>query len=87
MIAHGMLTMGLGAGFFSAWSGDPGAILSYAVRLSAPAIVSATEGADIEFSGRIKSLEPATRTGVVVVAAKSGGRKIFGLATSNVRFR
>ena len=64
VIAHGMLTMGLGAGFASAWSGDPGAVTRYAVRLSQPAIVSATEGTDIEFSGRIKSLDPATRTGV-----------------------
>jgi acyl dehydratase len=87
VIAHGMLTMGLGAGFASAWSGDPGAVTRYAVRLSQPAIVSAAEGADIEFSGRIKSLDPATRTGVVLVGAKSGGRKIFGLATLNVRFR
>ena len=86
VIAHGMLTMGLGAGFGSAWSGDPGAVTRYAVRLSQPAIVSAAEGADIEFSGRIKSLEPASRTGVVIVGAKSGGRKIFGLATLNVRF-
>jgi acyl dehydratase len=86
VIAHGMLTMGLGAGFASEWSGDPGAVTRYAVRLSQPAIVSA-DGADIEFSGRIKSLDPATRTGVVIVAAKSGGRKIFGLATLNVRFR
>jgi hypothetical protein len=82
-----MLTMGLGAGFASAWSGDPGAVTRYAVRLSQPAIVSATEGADIEYSGRIKSLDPATRSGVVIVAAKAGGRKIFGLATLNVRFR
>ena len=87
VIAHGMLTMGLGAGFASAWTGDPGAATRYAVRLSQPAIVSATQGADIEFSGRIKSLDPATRTGVVIVAAKSDGRKIFGLATLNVRFR
>ena len=87
VIAHGMLTMGLGAGFASAWSGDPGAVTRYAVRLSQPAIVSATEGADIEYSGRIKSLDPATRTGVVIVGARSGGRKIFGLATLNVRFR
>jgi len=87
VIAHGMLTMGLGAGFASAWSGDPGAVTRYAVRLSQPAIVSSAEGADIEFSGRIKSLDPATRSGVVLVAAKSGGRKIFGLATLNVRFR
>src|SRR5258705_3410505 len=87
VIAHGMLTMGLGAGFASTWSGDPGAVTRYAVRLSAPAIVSAAGGADIEFSGRIKSLDPATRSGVVIVAAKSGDRKIFGLATLNVCFR
>ena len=87
VIAHGMLTMGLGAGFASAWSGDPGAVSRYAIRLSAPAIVSATEGADIEFSGKVKSLDPDTRTGVVIVGAKSAGRKIFGLATLDVRFR
>ncbi|WP_407685450.1 fused (3R)-hydroxyacyl-ACP dehydratase subunits HadA/HadB [Mycobacterium sp. HUMS_1102779] len=87
VIAHGMLTMGLGAGFASAWSGDPGAVTRYAVRLSQPAIVSAAKGADIEFSGRIKSLDPETRSGVIIVAAKSGGRKIFGLATVHVRFR
>jgi acyl dehydratase len=86
VIAHGMLTMGLGAGFASSWLGDPGAVTRYTVRLSAPAIVSA-EGADIEFSGRIKSLDPATRSGVVIVAAKSDGKKIFGMATLNVRFR
>jgi acyl dehydratase len=87
VIAHGMLTMGLGAGFVSTWTGDPGAVTRYAVRLSAPAIVTSNEGADIEFSGRVKSLDPTTRTGVVLVAAKSDGRKIFGLATLDIRFR
>lgn len=87
VIAHGMLTMGLGAGYASAWSGDPGAVTRYTVRLSQPAIVSAAEGADIEFTGRIKSLDPASRTGVVIVGAKSGDQKIFGMATLNVRFR
>jgi hypothetical protein len=81
-----MLTMGLGAGFASAWSGDPGAVTRYAVRLSAPAIVTATAGCDIEFSGRIKSLDQETRSGVILVAAKSEGKKIFGLATMNLRF-
>ncbi|WP_313675551.1 fused (3R)-hydroxyacyl-ACP dehydratase subunits HadA/HadB [Mycolicibacterium sp.] len=87
VIAHGMLTMGLGAGFVSAWSGDPGAVTRYAVRLSAPAVVPANEGADIEFSGKVKSLDPETRTGVILVNAKSDGKKIFGLATLDVRFR
>ncbi len=87
VIAHGMLTMGLGAAYVSSWSGDPGAVTRYAVRLSQPAVVSRAEGGEIEYSGRIKSLDPATRTGVVIVVAKSGGRKIFGLATLNIRFK
>ncbi|WP_445167738.1 fused (3R)-hydroxyacyl-ACP dehydratase subunits HadA/HadB [Mycolicibacterium sp. Dal123E01] len=87
VIAHGMLTMGLGAGYHSAWSGDPGAVTRFAVRLSQPAVVSAKEGADIEFSGKIRSLDPETRSGAVLVGAKSDGKKIFGLATMNVRFR
>ncbi len=87
VIAHGMLTMGLGAGFVSSWSGDPGAVTRYTIRLSQPAIVSAKEGADIEYTGKVKSLDPETRSGVVLVGAKSAGRKIFGLATVNMRFR
>jgi hypothetical protein len=56
------------------------------VRLSQPAVVSAKQGADIEFSGKVKSLDPETRSGVVLIGAKSAGKKIFGLATMNVRF-
>ena len=58
----------------------------YAVRLSQTVPVSADAGGEIEFSGRIKSLDPETRTGVVIITAKSGGRKVFGLATMNIRF-
>jgi len=86
VIAHGMLVLGLGAGFTSAWSGDPGAVSRYAVRLSAPAVVPADERGDIEFSGRIKSLDADSREGVVIVGAKSAGKKIFGMATMNLRF-
>ncbi|WP_026918037.1 fused (3R)-hydroxyacyl-ACP dehydratase subunits HadA/HadB [Gordonia shandongensis] len=86
VIAHGMLTMGLGVGTVSDWSGDPGAVLKYSVRLSSPAVVSAAGGGEIEYSGRIKSLDPDTRSGVVILVAKSEGKKIFGMATLHVRF-
>lgn len=86
VLAHGMLTMGLGASFATTWTDDPGSVTRYAVRLSQPAIVPVDGGADIEYSGRIKSLDPETRSGVVIVGAKSQGRKIFGLATLSVRF-
>ncbi|GGK36663.1 fused (3R)-hydroxyacyl-ACP dehydratase subunits HadA/HadB [Nocardia camponoti] len=87
VIAHGMLTMGLGAGFLSAWSGDPGAVRRYGVRLSNTVVVDAVAGGEIEYTGRVKSLDAEARTAVIAIVAKSGGRKIFGLATSELRFR
>ncbi|WP_280199116.1 fused (3R)-hydroxyacyl-ACP dehydratase subunits HadA/HadB [Nocardia cyriacigeorgica] len=85
VIAHGMPTMGLGAGFVTGWLGDPGALIRYGVRLSNYAIIEADSAGTVEFTGRIKSLDPETRTAVVVIVAKSGGRKVFGLATADVR--
>nr|WP_245670988.1 fused (3R)-hydroxyacyl-ACP dehydratase subunits HadA/HadB [Nocardia flavorosea] len=85
VIAHGMLTMGLGAGFVTEWLGDPGAIIRYKVRLSNYTVVQSGSTGSLEFTGRIKSVDPATRSAVVVIVAKSAGRKIFGLATADVR--
>ncbi|MQY19576.1 hypothetical protein NRB20_26660 [Nocardia sp. RB20] len=85
VIAHGMLTMGLGAGFVTGWLGDPGAITRYSVRLSNYTIVEPTAPGAVEFTGRVKSVDPTTRSAVVVIVAKSAGRKIFGLATAEVR--
>ncbi|WP_253789599.1 fused (3R)-hydroxyacyl-ACP dehydratase subunits HadA/HadB [Nocardia amikacinitolerans] len=85
VIAHGMLTMGLGAGFVTAWLGDPGAVTRYAVRLSNYTVVEASSAGSVEFTGRVKSVDPENKTAVVVIVAKSAGRKVFGLATADVR--
>ncbi len=86
VIAHGMLTMGLGAGFVTEWLGDPGAMIRYGVRLSNYTVIEAASAGTVEFTGRIKSVDPASKTAVVVViTAKSAGRKVFGLATADVR--
>lgn len=81
-----MLTMGLGAGFVTGWLGDPSAITRYGVRLSNYTVVEASAAGSVEFTGRIKSIDPETRSAVVVIVAKSAGRKIFGLDTADVRF-
>ncbi len=86
VIAHGMLTMGLGAGFVSTWSGDPGAVTRYAVRLSRPRSCPPKKAPTSSSAARSSRLTPETRTGVVIVAAKADGKKIFGLATMNIRF-
>ncbi|MEU6562282.1 fused (3R)-hydroxyacyl-ACP dehydratase subunits HadA/HadB [Nocardia nova] len=85
VIAHGMLTMGMGAGFITSWAGDPGALIRFGVRLSNYTIVEAVTAGEVEFTGRIKSVDAETRTAVVILIAKSAGRKIFGLATAEIR--
>ncbi len=85
VVAHGMLTMGLGGGFVTSWLGDPGAMKEYNVRFTSPVYVGADRPAEIEYSGKIKSVDPETRTAVVAIVAKSEGRKIFGRATATVQ--
>ncbi|MFI9504116.1 fused (3R)-hydroxyacyl-ACP dehydratase subunits HadA/HadB [Nocardia sp. NPDC052566] len=85
VIAHGMLTMGLGAGFVTGWLGDPGALIRYGVRLSNYTVIEAAATGSVEFTGRVKSVDPEGRSAVVVIVAKSAGRKVFGLATADVR--
>lgn len=85
VVAHGMLTMGLGGGFVTSWLGDPGAVKEYNVRFTSPVFVSTEKPAEVEFTGKIKSVDPETRTAVVAIVAKSGGRKIFGRATATVQ--
>ncbi|WSJ02081.1 fused (3R)-hydroxyacyl-ACP dehydratase subunits HadA/HadB [Nocardia sp. NBC_01329] len=84
-VAHGMLTMGLGGGFVTSWLGDPGAVKEYNVRFTSPVFVSATEPAEVEYTGKVKSVDPETKTAVIAIVAKSGGRKIFGRATATVQ--
>ncbi|MGW1738040.1 fused (3R)-hydroxyacyl-ACP dehydratase subunits HadA/HadB [Nocardia sp. NPDC001965] len=85
-VAHGMLTIGIGAGFVTSWLGDPGAVREYAVRLTSPVHVTG-EGADIEYSGKVKSVDPVRRTATVALTARHAGRRIFGRATAVVQLR
>ncbi|WP_062984013.1 fused (3R)-hydroxyacyl-ACP dehydratase subunits HadA/HadB [Nocardia anaemiae] len=85
VVAHGMLTMGLGGGFVTSWLGDPGAVKEYNVRFTSPVYVGSEEPAEVEFTGKVKSVDPETRTAVVAIVAKSAGRKIFGRATATVQ--
>ena len=82
-----MLTMGLGAGFVNEWLDDPGAVLEYNVRFTSPVKVDPHKAAEVEFTGKIKSVDEETRTAVVALTAKCAGRKIFGRATAKVQLR
>ncbi len=85
-VAHGMQTMGLGASFISSFVGDPAAIFEYNVRFTSPVYVPPDSYAKVDFTGKIKSLDPETRRGVIAMVAKQGDRKIFGRALAHVQF-
>ncbi len=85
-IAHGMLTMGLGGGYVTSWVGDPGAVSEYNVRFTAIVPVpNDGVGADIAFNGRIKSVDPDSKSVTIALTATHGGKKIFGRAVATAK--
>lgn len=86
VVAHGLLTMGLAADYLTGWLGDPTAIEKFSVRFAGFVPVGADTATEVEFSGKIKSLDPATRTGTITLSGVSEGRKLFGRAVAEVRF-
>ncbi|AUN39242.1 (3R)-hydroxyacyl-ACP dehydratase subunit HadB [Tsukamurella tyrosinosolvens] len=86
VVAQGMLTMSLGSNYITEWLGDPGALKEYSVRFTAPVFVPADQKAELLYSGKIKSLDEETKTGVVFLTVKQGERKIFGKPVATVQF-
>lgn len=83
-IAHGMLTMGIGGGYVTAWIGDPGAVTEYNVRFTAVVPVpNDGKGAELVFNGRVKSADPETKSVTIALTATTGGKKIFGRAIAS----
>ena len=82
-IAHCMLTMGLGGGYVTSWIGDPGAVTEYNVRFTAIVPVpNDGVGADIAFNGRVKSVDPESKSVTIALTATHGVKKIFGRAVA-----
>jgi len=85
-IAHGMLTMGVGGGYVTSWVGDPAAVTEYNVRFTAVVPVpNDGVGAEITFSGKVKSVDPETKSVTIALSATSGGKKIFGRAVASAK--
>ncbi|WP_433329450.1 MaoC/PaaZ C-terminal domain-containing protein [Spirillospora sp. CA-294931] len=84
VIAHGMYTMAQGGRFVSDWAGDPGAVLDYGVRFSAPVVVPDEGGAQLEISGKVEEKRDGN-TVVVALTARSLGQKVLTRAKAVVR--
>ncbi|MEV0435369.1 fused (3R)-hydroxyacyl-ACP dehydratase subunits HadA/HadB [Nocardia sp. NPDC050413] len=85
VVAHGLLTMGLAAQYLTDWLGDPTAIEKLAVRFSGFVPVPPTAAGEIQFSGKIKSIDTDRRAATVLLSGTSEGRKLFGRAAAEIR--
>lgn len=85
VIAHGMLTMGLGGRMVTDWLEDPGKLLDYGVRFTRPVVVpDDDEGGLVEFTGKVAQVRD-DGTARVDITAKSGGKTVLAKAQAVVR--
>lgn len=85
VIAHGMFTMAEAGRVITDWTGDPGSVVDYSVRFSAPVIVpDDDDGAEITVGGKVKSKND-DGTVTVLLTARSGGAKVLAKASAVVR--
>jgi len=85
VIAHGMLTMAMAGRVVTDWLGDPGAMLSYGVRFTKPIVVSHGVPTELEVTGRIRSVDPESRTAEVELTASVAGQTVLAKARAKVR--
>jgi acyl dehydratase len=82
VIAHGMYTMALAARAVADWF--PGAeVVSLGCKFTAPVVVPADGGVDVEIAGEAKEPEDGLTT--VVLTVTSGGQKVLGMPKAVVR--
>ena len=87
VIAHGMFTMAQAGRYVTDWAGDPGSLLEFGVRFSAPVVVPDDDtGATIEVTGRVEEKLDGNRV-VLGLTARSGEAKVLTRARAVVRLR
>lgn len=57
VLAHGMLTMGIGASVVSEGVGDPARIIDYGVRFTKPIVVDPDEGARVRYEAKVAKID------------------------------
>ena len=79
VIAHGMLTMATAGRVVTDWIGDPGRVVSYAVRFSRPVVVEDDDlGATLSVSGVVEAKHDDGTVTVGLTATVGGGKVLMG---------
>ncbi|WP_062076962.1 MaoC family dehydratase [Demequina globuliformis] len=83
VIAHGMLTMGVGASVVEEWAGA-GNVSDYQVRFTRPIPVPNPGEARVQVSAKIGALDEERRTARVDLTVEFDGAKVLGKAQAVV---
>lgn len=83
VIAHGMWTMGAASSVVADWAGDAGRVEQFRTRFTAMVVVP-QDGASVEVSGVVKSIDEDGRA-TVDVTATAAGTKVLGRCSAVVR--
>lgn len=84
VIAHGMWTMGAAGTVAADWAGDAGRVVEYGTRFTSMVVVP-PEGASLEVTGVVKSLDEAAKRATVELTATAAGQKVLGRCQAVVR--
>lgn len=84
VLAHGMLTMGLGAAALSDWLAHPTGILEYSTVFAGPVYVTARHATAIEFTGTVHAMDIDTGRATVSLTAHCEGTPILGRTVATV---
>ncbi|WP_101652213.1 MaoC/PaaZ C-terminal domain-containing protein [Brevibacterium ihuae] len=92
VIAHGMLTMGSVISRISEWAVDPGAIVDYRTRFTAPVVVPDAESgapdtptAFLEMTAVVGAVDPEAGIARLDVEVSAGEKKVLGRTQVKVR--
>jgi acyl dehydratase len=79
VIAHGMLTMATAGRVVTDWVGDPGKVVSYGVRFSAPVVVPDDDrGATLTVAGTVEEKNDDGTVVVGLTATVDGNKVLMG---------
>lgn len=84
VIAHGMFTMGAAIEVVSDWVGDAGRVVEYGTRFIRPVVVPYQDGADVEVTGVVKSVDTQEGRATVELTVRCGNDKVLGRALAVV---
>ena len=79
VIAHGMLTMATAGRVVTDWAGDPGRVVSYGVRFSAPVVVPDDDkGATLTVAGTVEEKNDDGTVVVGLTCTVEGNKVLMG---------